>query len=227
MLVFPETRLFIHSRKTSWYYSTLVDPVWNNRGFLALSHSDLLRAVASCPAAQRKWNLGTPEKRTAGSVSANSPAALLLLLGRVRGQWVSGETCPKAVTTSPHMLLCRRNLQHSNANQSQNRISNTRHQDLGCWAFFHLMCNDLPFLNVKLCSSAKPSNQWLYLVSPIVCIPGPFRRSVPCSQAGNWPTNRKEISVSIHLGEGHNTGQSSLGHRLHIGRQTMAVSQDL
>lgn len=82
-------------------------------------------------------------------------------------------------------------------------IGNIRHRCLVCLSFCDLTCNNLPFLNVKLCSRAKPSNQWLYLVSPIVCIPGPFRRSTPCNQVGNWPENKRSIPVFIPLGKGH------------------------
>lgn len=51
----------------------------------------------------------------------------------------------------------------------------------------------LPSLIVKLWSKARPSNQWLYLVSPTVCIPGPLRSRVPCSHAGILPGERKNI----------------------------------
>lgn len=47
-----------------------------------------------------------------------------------------------------------------------------------------------PSLMEKLWRRARPSNQWLYLLSPTVCIPGPFRSRVPCSHAGILPVKR-------------------------------------
>lgn len=49
-----------------------------------------------------------------------------------------------------------------------------------------------PSWMVKLCSRARPSNQWLYLLSPTECIPGPLRSRVPRSQVGILPGRRKE-----------------------------------
>lgn len=58
----------------------------------------------------------------------------------------------------------------------------------------------LPSLIVKLWSKARPSNQWLYLVSPTVCIPGPLRSRVPCSHVGILPVKRKEVLFpSFHV----------------------------
>lgn len=51
----------------------------------------------------------------------------------------------------------------------------------------------LPSLIVKLWSKARPSNQWLYLVSPTVCIPGPLRSRVPCSHDGILPVKTKKV----------------------------------
>jgi len=102
----------------------------DGKGCPAVTCSEL---VAGYPAVQRILNFDTPEKKTTQSLPDNSPAEiLLLLLWRVRCECMFEETFPKAVTTSPHMPLCRQNLQHSNANQTQTTISNIRHQYLGC-----------------------------------------------------------------------------------------------
>lgn len=117
----------------------------------------------------------------------------------VKGQVWGGVWRDFPQSSSPLTHHCRQNPQH--CNPTQNRISNVRHQNVGCWAPFNPLCNNLPFLKVKLCSRARPSNQWLYLESPMVCIPGPFRSSIPCNQEGNCPVNRKELPVSTHLGK--------------------------
>lgn len=55
----------------------------------------------------------------------------------------------------------------------------------------------LPSLIMKLWSKARPSNQWLYLVSPTVCIPGPLRSRMPCSHDGILPVKRKKVLFPV------------------------------
>lgn len=212
MLGFSETRLFIHNRKTFRYYSSCTG--WSSwklgsSGWKAQAALQWPAQKSGCPVVQTILSFGTPEKRKNIKKMGNCFKEMLLLLWRVVCDYMFGKSFPKVATTSPHMPHCRQNTQTDNTNQ----IGNYQHKApkyrlFRVWFgfFFNLMCKNLPFLNVKLCSRAMPSNQWLYFVSPIVCIPGPFRRSIPCNHVGNWPMNKKEIPSSIHLGEEHVRG---------------------